>query len=416
MRKNETTWDTSSAGDRRSIGKSFSFEQKLLYKLLQAAGDPPITVNLWDGTSITTSDAPQFALTVDDRRALWGLVSNPDLKLGELYTQGRVHIDGDLVAFLETINQALPDFNQRWQSHRLLSKLYLLRRNTLDRARHNIYHHYDIGNDFYRLWLDEQMLYTCAYFPDPDLDLEQAQLAKMDHICRKLQLKSGDTVAEAGCGWGALALHMARYYGVRVRAFNISREQLAYARQRAVELNLDDKIEFVEGDYRTIDGQYDVFVSVGMLEHVGVKQYPDLGEVMNRVLKPDGRGLVHSIGRNRPAPMNAWIEKHIFPGAYPPSISEAMMLFEPWRFSILDIENLRLHYAETLRHWLLRFEAAAGRIETRFDAAFVRAWRFYLSGSIAAFTCGELQLFQILFSRFDNNQIPFNRKFIYSEP
>lgn len=393
--------------------KASTFDRWLVQKLLSMGGNPPISFVLWDGHEIKNpAQEPRVRLHLSDRNALIKLLTNPDLHLGELYTTGRLHIDGDVATCLEAITSNLPDFEQRrWA--KALSKLYLFRRNTLSRAKDNIYHHYDIGNDFYKLWLDERMLYTCAYFPTQETTLEDAQLAKMDHVCRKLRLQEGEEVVEAGCGWGALALHMAKHYGVKVKAYNISKEQLAFARERAREQKLDNQVEFIEGDYRQIGGDFDAFVSVGMLEHVGIKQFPDLGTVMNRCLRSHGRGLIHTIGRNRPAPMNAWIEKRIFPGAYPPSLGEMMTLFEPWKFSILDVENLRLHYAETLRHWLDRFEDNADKVKTMFDDAFVRAWRLYLAGSIAAFVVGDLQLFQVVFNRFDDNEIPATREFMY---
>jgi cyclopropane-fatty-acyl-phospholipid synthase len=208
-------------------------------------------------------------------------------------------------------------------------------------SRDNIHKHYDLGNDFYSLWLGETMAYTCAYYPTAETTLDQAQVAKMDHVCRKLLLGANDTVVEAGCGWGSLALHMAGRYGAKVRAFNISKEQIAYARGRARELGLESRVDFVEDDYRNIKGTYDAFVSVGMLEHVGRENYPELGRVISRCLSNEGRGLIHSIGRNRPEPLHPWIERRIFPGAYPPSLGEMMQIFEPTNLSVLDVENLR---------------------------------------------------------------------------
>jgi cyclopropane-fatty-acyl-phospholipid synthase len=387
----------------------------LACQLLGIAGNPPVGIVLWDGKTISSSDTePLFKVRIHDPSALLKLILNPDLQFGQLYQSGRIDVDGDLTACLEALYRAIPDFPNRSLPVRMLSRLYLLRRNTLTRAENNIHHHYDISNDFYRLWLDKEMVYTCAYFPDPAMSLEEAQIAKLDHVCRKLRLKPGDHVVEAGCGWGGLALHMARYYGVRVKAYNISKEQIGYALERARREGLDGQVEFIQGDYRRIEGRFDVFVSVGMCEHVGVTHFGELGEVINRCLKPDGRGLIHTIGRNRPAPMNAWIEKRIFPGAYPPSLGEMMRIFEPWRFSVLDVENLRLHYALTLRHWLDRFEAAAHQVAAMFDQEFVRAWRLYLAGSIAAFSAGELQLFQIVFAHHDNNEIPRSRDFLYA--
>jgi cyclopropane-fatty-acyl-phospholipid synthase len=235
----------------------------------------------------------------------------------------------------------------------------------------------------------------------------------MDHVCRKLRLRPGETVVEAGCGWGTLAMHMARNYGVRVRAFNISQEQVAYARARAAREGLSGSIEYVQDDYRNITGQSDAFVSVGMLEHVGVGNYPQLGQVARRCLGGRGRGLIHSIGRNHPAPMQPWIERRIFPGAYPPSLGEMTRIFEPSNFSILDVENLRLHYAQTLRQWLALFESASERVRSMFDEKFVRMWRLYLAGSVAGFTTGTLQLFQVVFAPGESNDVPWTRAYLY---
>jgi cyclopropane-fatty-acyl-phospholipid synthase len=257
------------------------------------------------------------------------------------------------------------------------------------------------------------MSYTCAYFPTAEATLEQAQVAKMDHVCRKLRLRAGDSVVEAGCGWGSLALHMASRYGAKVRAFNISGEQIRYARQRAKDLGLDGRVEYVEDDYRNITGRYDVFVSVGMLEHVGRENYPELGRVVRNALSAEGRGLIHSIGRNRPQPLHAWIERRIFPGAYAPSLGEMMQIFEPWDLSVIDVENIRLHYALTLRQWLARYESALDQVRARFDEFFVRMWRLYLAGSIAAFETGTMQLFQVLFTIQENNQLPPTREYMY---
>ena len=240
------------------------------------------------------------------------------------------------------------------------------------------------------------MVYTCALFPDAGRSLEDAQIAKMDLVCRKLRLQPGERVVEAGCGWGSLALFMAKRYGVTVRAFNISAEQIAYARERAAREGPRGRVEFVEDDYRNVRGRYDVFVSVGMLEHVGLADYPTLGGVIDRALDRRGRGLLHFIGRNQPAPLNPWIRKRIFPGAYPPTLREVFEhVLEPHEFSVLDVENLRLHYAKTLEHWRRRFNDASEQVAAMFDETFVRAWRLYLAGSQAAFTTGSMQLFQV---------------------
>jgi cyclopropane-fatty-acyl-phospholipid synthase len=232
----------------------------------------------------------------------------------------------------------------------------------------------------------------------------------MDLVCRKLRLRPGERVVEAGCGWGALALHMARHYGVTVRAFNLSREQIAYARDRARAEGLTGSVEFIEDDYRNVSGRYDVFVSVGMLEHVGLDHFGSLSDAIDRTLTPTGRGFLHFIGRNRPAPLNRWIRRRIFPGAYPPTLQEVCArVLEPANLSVLDIENLRLHYAATLSHWRSRFELASDEVADRFDEAFVRAWRLYLAGSQVAFMTGWMQLFQIVFARGTSNAVPWIR-------
>ena len=330
-----------------------------------------------------------------------------------MYTVERVEVQGNLVDCLEAIYRALPRTDHGQIAQKLLAPFNGSLRNTQPRARRNIHHHYDIGNDFYKLWLDRRMVYTCAYFPSPSMGLEEAQTAKLDYVCRKLRLAPGETVLETGCGWGALALHMCKHYGVTVKAYNISKEQIAYARERAREECLGGRAQFIEDDYRNVDGEFDAFVSVGMLEHVGTDQYQVLGAVIDRSLKPEGRGLIHSIGRDYPSAMTPWIERNIFPGACPPSLSQMMQIFEPFGFSVLDVENLRLHYAKTLEHWLARYDANLERVTQMFDRAFVRAWRLYLAGSLAAFRSGDMQLFQVCFARSGRNRIPLTRQDLY---
>ncbi len=359
---------------------------------------------LWDGFELPyAGDAPVGTIVFRNRRALFSWVWNPDLNFGEAYMFGAVDLQGDLVAMLCEIYRALRRTRPREQAS---SKPV----NDERAARENVHRHYDLGNDFYRLWLDREMLYTCAYFPSPDATLEDAQVAKMDRVCRKLNLKPGERVVEAGCGWGSLALFMAKQYGVSVRAFNVSSEQIAYARARAGEDGLAGRVEFVEDDYRNVRGQYDAFVSVGMLEHVGLGDYQAFGAVVERSLTGGGRGLLHFIGRNQPGALNPWIRKRIFPGAYPPALPEVFeRVLEPWNLSVLDVENLRLHYASTLDHWRRRFEAASDDVARMFDETFVRAWRLYLAGSQAAFTTGTMQLFQVVFARGTSNAIPWTR-------
>lgn len=398
-------------------GEVTAFDRWMATKMLHAVGKPPIRVVLWDNTTVTVTAKTLTTMLVGDRNALWSLLYDPEYYFGELYASGRVKVEDDLGDFLEIVYRGLHEAGRK---HPVYEKLHWVRHrprfNSLSGSRENISHHYNLSNAFYSLWLDrEAMQYTCAYFPNPDMTIEQAQVAKLHHVCRKLQLKPGDTVVEAGCGWGGLARFMAKNYGVNVKAYNISTEQIAFARDKAKAMGLDSQVEYIEDDYRNISGTYDAFVSVGMLEHVGPQHYVALGQVIDRCLKPDGRGLIHSIGRNRPGLMNTWIEKRIFPGAYPPSLKEMMDIFEPNGFSVLDVENLRLHYARTLHHWLARFDEHEEQVRAMFDDNFVRAWRLYLAGSMAAFTASELQLFQIVFARDTNNELPWSRAHLYTK-
>lgn len=365
-----------------------------LQRSIEAAN---VRVELWDRSSPFSHSRPAIGeLVVHDRRALLGLIVNPELYFGEAYMSGRLDVRGPLEQVVEALSR-LPAPVTTWY-HRMASALALP--NSLAGSRNNVHLHYDLGNDFYAQWLDPEMLYTCAYFTSPALSLEQAQSAKLELICRKLQLRPGDVVVEAGCGWGALALHMARHYGVSVKAFNISREQITFARDRAQREGLTGRVEFIEDDYRNVSGQCDAFASVGMLEHVGVRHFHSLAAVLKRVVRRDGgRGLLHFIGRDAPRPLNPWIRRRIFPGAYPPTLAEVTTgVLEPADMSVVDVENLRLHYARTLSCWGERFAAARHQVRARYGDEFPRAWELYLAGSRAAFAAGWMQLFQVVFA------------------
>lgn len=355
-----------------------------------------VRLELWDGTSpFSANDPPVGDLVVRDRRTLLGLAVNPDLWFGETYAAGRLAIRGAA----EPVVEALSRLSGPAATWRARLRALLAPPNSLRDARRNVYH-YDLGNGFYQLWLDPDLVYTCAYYADPAMSLAQAQHAKLDLVCRKLRLRPGDTVVEAGCGWGALALHMARHYGVTVKAFNVSREQLGFARARAAREGLSGQVEFIDDDYRNVRGQYDVFVSVGMLEHVGLRHFHSLADVVHRtVRRQGGRGLLHFIGRDVPIPLNAWIRRRVFPGAYPPTLAEVTSrVLGPAGMSVVDVENLRLHYARTLEHWRAGFAAAADQIRTTYGDAFYRTWELYLAGAQAAFATGWMQLFQIVFT------------------
>jgi cyclopropane-fatty-acyl-phospholipid synthase len=382
--------------------------------LLAAVGRPPVEFVLWDGSRVEGETPVQARIHLRDRRTLRRLLRNPIVGFGDGYADGSLEIDGDLTHLLELVFRA--SYRAARPARELLNALGAPRsNNSPERSRANVHHHYDLGNDFYARWLDADLIYTCAYFERPRVTLEEAQRAKLEHVCRKLRLRPGECVLEAGCGWGALAMHMAEHHGVTVRAYNVSAEQIRYAREAAARRGLERRIEFIEDDYRSAGGRFDAIVSVGMLEHVGRKHYPSLGALIDRCLERDGRGLLHFIGHARPWRMNPWIERTIFPGAYIPALSEVLPLLEQHGLAVVDVENLRRHYALTLEHWLSRFEAQTDWIEARYDARFVRTWRLYLASSIAAFRTGSCQLYQVLFERQGVSRLPWTRADLYAE-
>ena len=363
-------------------------------RTIEAAG---VGLRLWDGSAAGAVAGQSVGeLLVHDRRTLLGLAFNPEIAFGEAYMHGRLDVRGPLADVLEALFRVSLSAAPSWRER--LATITALP-NTATASRRNVHRHYDLGNDFYALWLDRDLVYTCAYFERPDVSLEAAQRAKLDLVCRKLRLRPNEQVLEAGCGWGALAIHMARVYGVRVRAFNISRDQLAYAREWAARDGVSGRVEFIDDDYRAATGQFDVFVSVGMLEHVGRRNYGALAAVLRRTLRRDGgRGLLHFIGRDVPHPVNAWIRRRIFPGSYTPTLAEVTSrVLAPARMSVVDVENLRVHYARTLSHWSERFAAAADRVRAMYGEPFRRAWELYLAGSQASFASGWMQLFQVVF-------------------
>jgi cyclopropane-fatty-acyl-phospholipid synthase len=394
---------------------SSSLKRWMLRKILNSTGPAPIRFAFGNSPGVSPpGTTPVATIVIRDAAALFRLLLDAENGLGDGYADRGIEVEGDLVSTIEAVYRSWPPIGVGGAGSKLWSRfMEHFRANTPRRSRDNVHHHYDLRTDFYQRWLDPELVYTCAYFPTPSATLEEAQFAKMDHVCRKLQLQPGETVVEAGCGWGALALHMARHYGVRVKAFNLSHEQIVFARQRARHEGLSQQVEFIEDDYRHISGPFDAFVSIGMLEHVGRSQYAELGRVIHRAIGSSGRGLLHFIGRNYPAPLSSWIRKRIFPGAYPPTLREAMEILEPWDFSVCDVENLRLHYAKTLEHWLARFERSSEQLTEMFDDRFVRTWRIYLAGSLVAFRVGTMQLFQLTFAGSQCQRIPWTRAHLY---
>jgi cyclopropane-fatty-acyl-phospholipid synthase len=353
-----------------------------------------------------------------DRKVAFDILKNPRLGLGEAYMDGRVVIeDGTILDLLELITGANP-WEDRGEGPRPLAKgrkglLSLLRRNDLKRARKNVAHHYDLKDELYELFLDDDKQYSCAYFTDRGNDLEQAQLDKKAHIAAKLDLRPGQRVLDIGCGWGGMALFMHKVAKVDVLGVTLSEHQLKIARQRAEAAGVSDHVKFELIDYRQINENFDRIVSVGMFEHVGLRHYGEFFNKCRELLKPDGVMLLHTIGRlGEPATApDPFTDKWIFPGYYLPSLSQICTASEKVRMIASDVETLRLHYAYTLRHWLDRATKARAKIEAMYDARFFRMWEFYLAGGIVMFETGAACNYQVQYLR-DRNALPITRDYM----
>ena len=346
-------------------------------------------------------------------------VLNAELALGEAYMDETMTVDGDdIYGLLDLITRNLDDAENPLY-RKILYRLQVLTRslsqfNPVSRARRNVAHHYDLSNDFYTLFLDRDKQYSCAYFPRPDMTLEEAQAAKKQHIAKKLLLEPGMKVLDIGCGWGGMGITLAEDHGSLVEGITLSKEQQALAMNRVRERNLEDRVDFRICDYREVKGQFDRIVSVGMFEHVGAPHYRQFFRDVRRLLKRDGVALLHTIGRlDEPGTTNPWIRKYIFPGGYVPALSEVMQAIEKEGLSVTDVEIWQLHYAETLRCWRQRFEDNLKAVREMFDDRFCRMWRFYLAACEVTFRNRVQVVFQIQIAR-DKNLPPATREYMYA--
>ncbi len=347
-----------------------------------------------------------------------------DIGLGEAYMDGGLVVErGDIAEFLVLLMNNVRHAD--WPP--LMRWLDALRRatwrlpvrlggNTRRRARRNVAHHYDLDGGLYDLFLDPDRQYSCAYFATPECDLEEAQLAKKRHLAAKLHIRPGQRILDIGCGWGGLALYLAQVYeDVRVVGITLSTEQLEHARARARRAGLADRVEFRLQDYRDITERFDRVVSVGMFEHVGVAHYPAFFDKVRDLLGNDGVAVLHSINRaDGPGVTSRWIDRYIFPGGYIPAMSEVVPAIERSGLIISDVEILRLHYAETLKHWRRRFMARRQRAAELYDDRFVRMWEFYLAASEAMFRSGLMNNFQIQMVK-DQQALPLTRDYMFEE-
>jgi cyclopropane-fatty-acyl-phospholipid synthase len=356
-------------------------------------------------------------LVIADSRTQWRLALNPELYLGEAYMDGGIRVENgslyDLLALLTHYSHTAE--TSRWIAALARCRVALRRlhqRNTLGQARRNVAHHYDLDARLYRLFLDEDLQYSCAYFTHAGMSLEEAQRAKKRHIAAKLALEPGRHVLDIGCGWGGLALSLADGAGVKVTGVTLSAEQQQIASDRAAQAGLGRDVRFHLRDYRELSGSFDRIVSIGMFEHVGIGHYEEFFRTCARLLARDGVMLLHSIGRSDgPGATNPWINKYIFPGGYIPALSEVIPAVERAGLLITDIEILRLHYAETLRAWRERFLARREEAAAIYDERFVRMWEFYLAASELTFRNQDMMVFQMQLAR-DQTVLPLTRGYM----
>jgi cyclopropane-fatty-acyl-phospholipid synthase len=378
-----------------------------------------VVIDPWgDPHTFGTGDAPSATIRIADPSEPARLLANPRLRVGDAYMDGNLTLEaGTLRDFLLIAVAACDDITRSAQASTGSARpLKPLRRdNPIARARANVAHHYDLSEQLYRLFLDEDLQYSCAYFQEGDETLDEAQAKKKRHIAAKLRLKPGARVLDIGSGWGGLALELAGRHGVEVDGLTLSQEQLGVAQSRAAASGLQDRVRFHLRDYRQEANTYDRIVSVGMFEHVGAPHYVEFFDTVSRLLAPDGVAMIHAIGRkDPPGEADPWTDKYIFPGGYCPSLSEVFAAVERTGLWVTDVEILRLHYADTLQHWSARFQAERGRAVALYDERFCRMWEFYLAAAEAGFRVGGLMVFQLQLAR-DIRAAPLTRDYMVDE-
>jgi cyclopropane-fatty-acyl-phospholipid synthase len=390
--------------------------KNIAQKMHQADPTACFAIEFWDGDAIRFGSFSEVILRLKTENCAKKIINKGFLGFGEAYMEGDLEIEKDLLKLFR-LGFAI-NFDEYylplWQKFRPVI-LSLLNSSTLRRAPENISFHYDRGNEFYELYLDKTMTYSCAYFSKPEDSLEQAQVNKYEHISRKLLLKPDESLLDIGCGWGGMLIHAARNHGITGVGITLSKNQFEYANHKIEALGLQNHIRVLYQDYRQIDRKFDKIVSIGMMEHVGKKFIPVFIQKVSDLLKSRGMALLHTIGKDTPSTGDLWMSNYIFPGAYIPTLHEIVKEMGKRGFSILDVENLRLHYAKTLEKWAENFEANIEKIKKLFDETFVRQWRLFLNGTAAGFKYGDSRLFQILASKGLDNTLPVTRTHMYQE-
>lgn len=380
-------------------------------------------VEFWDGTKKKYGQGEnKFRLILKNKESIKRVLRSKSLGFGEEFTKGNIIIEGDLQCFLILTHQVKSTLHFSLKDKLRILYNYFFSPETVSKAKENVGYHYDLGNDFYFLWLDETLTYSSAYFRKENDTLKEAQLNKYHHISKKLQLKKGETLIDIGCGWGGMIFYATENFGVKCEGYTLSENQYSYLKEKIKEKGLEDFIKIHLKDYRKAEGKFDKFVSLGMFEHVGKKFYPVFFKKAKELLKPKGIGLLETVGSYKDKPVDKWITKYIFPGVFTPTLS---MITEPMSKNNLvffDIEDLRIHYAKTLDCWAENFEKNLDKIKPiirkKFNdinktEEFIKMWRLYLNGCSVSFKTGSKTQYQVAFTRDFNNKLPLTREYIY---
>lgn len=397
---------------------------KVFYKtLFKDLFSDPCRVKLWDGEVMEYQEGEgdiKFEIIFNEPIPKADILSDPSIALGEGYMTKKIEINGSIEDVIQSIYNNKDSFlhNNSNFAHAIQTIS-----NSLKKSQKDIEYHYDIGNDFYKLWLDESMTYSCAYFKTPQDSLYQAQENKVNHILKKLALKEGQTLLDIGCGWGELILKAAKQYRVKAMGITLSHEQFALVNEKIKEQGLSDLVEVQLLDYRKIkDRKFDRIVSVGMIEHVGKDHLDEYFSKVNELLTDGGLSLLHCITgqdarseKGHESGTNSWICKYIFPGGYIPAVHELIDHIASERLCLLDVEDFRRHYGKTLEIWIENFEKSLPEISKLKDETFIRMWRLYLNACAASFNCGNIYIHQFLFTKGVNNELPWTREYMYQE-
>lgn len=390
--------------------------KNIVKSIAEHLSDRPFDLEYWDGEIIKYGEGePEFKLIIKNFPSKKELLADPSVALGEAYMKGDIDIEGDLQKFFESIIRNKDSFMNKNTVFRLASKI---KAPSLIKSKKDIAHHYDIGNDFYSLWLDKTMSYSCGYFKNPTDTLYDAQMNKIHHILKKLNLKEGQHLLDIGCGWGYLIIEAAKLYKVKALGITLSEEQFKKAKERIKQERLEDLVDVQLMDYRNLEKsnlEFDRIVSVGMAEHVGHANLPLFFKNVDSVLKESGLFLLHNITNLVETEGNKWITTYIFPGGYLPTLREELNIAADINFRTLDVESLRLHYMKTLEEWCKNFMNHLDEERDMFDDEFLRMWHLYLATCAAAFHYWDIDIHQILFSKGINNTLPMTRKYLYED-